>query len=312
MSSDAFAFNSSGPDTTESGTVFLLPQVQKKNRHAIKPAYKGYLGLVRLIDAVWMGTISGLCIILRHNATGMNYKLRKPFHRELSLFLFLSITLAGRMVAQDSAYSRPPVTDKLSDYKKQVKADSAKKMTEIRDLAPGIVYDLRYASTHNFMKRMMYPAGTRYAFLRQPAARALQEVQEELKGKGLGLKIFDAYRPYSVTVKFWELVKDENYVAHPSRGSGHNRGIAVDLTLISLLSGKEMSMGTGFDHFSDTAHHGFNQLPAETLRNRQLLKTLMEKHGFRAYEKEWWHYSWPQAARFELLDIEFNKLKKAL
>ena len=242
----------------------------------------------------------------------MIYKLRKAFYRDLYLLLFFSLYALAGTYAQEPGYTRPPVTDKFSDYKKQVKTDSAKRMIELRELAPGIVYDLRYAGTDNFMRRMMYPAGTRITFLRQPAARALQKVQEELNGKGLGLKIFDAYRPYSVTVTFWELVKDEDYVAHPARGSGHNRGIAVDLTLVNLAAGTELEMGTGFDNFSDTAHHGFNKLTDETLRNRKLLRTLMEKHGFRAYEKEWWHYSWPEAGRFELLDIGFNKLKKDL
>lgn len=242
----------------------------------------------------------------------MIYKLRKAFYRELYLLLFFSLYAVPGTYAQYPVYNRPPVTDKLSDYKKQVEKDSAKRMIELRELVPNIVYELRYAGTNNFMRRMMYPGGTRYTFLRQPAARALQNVQEELKGKGLGLKIFDAYRPYSVTVKFWELVKDENYVAHPARGSGHNRGIAVDLTLVNLTGGNELAMGTGFDNFSDTAHHGFTQLPAEILRNRKLLRTLMEKHGFKAYEKEWWHYAWPETARFELLDIGFNKLKKDL
>src|SRR5437867_1601617 len=84
---------------------------------------------------------------------------------------------------------------------------------------------------------------------------------QELNEKGLGLKIFDAYRPYSVTVKFWELIKDERYVANPSKGSGHNRGIAVDLTIIHLKTNEELNMGTGFDNFTDTAHQAFVNLP---------------------------------------------------
>ncbi|MBK7289847.1 MAG: M15 family metallopeptidase [Chitinophagaceae bacterium] len=126
------------------------------------------------------------------------------------------------------------------------------------------------------------------------------------------MKIFDAYRPYAVTVKFWELVKDEDYVAHPRNGSGHNRGVAVDLTIINLSNNNELNMGTGFDNFSDTAHHNFTKLPEDLLKNRTLLKSTMEKYGFRAYEKEWWHYSWPDAAKFEILDIEFKKLMKEL
>lgn len=216
------------------------------------------------------------------------------------------------MVAQDTGYIRPPVTDKYEQYKKQVKQDPNKTMVELKLTIPGIVYDLRYASTNNFMHRLMYPAGTRHTFLRKPAAEALKKVQEELAKKGLGLKIFDAYRPYSVTVKFWELIRDERFVAHPRNGSGHNRGIAVDLTIITLKTGQELNMGTGFDNFSDTAHQGFSKLPEAVMQNRQLLKSLMEQNGFKPYADEWWHYSWPSAVKFEILDIEFKKLAKEL
>jgi D-alanyl-D-alanine dipeptidase len=184
-------------------------------------------------------------------------------------------------------------------------------MVELKTIIPGIRYDLRYASTENFMKRLMYPEKTEITFLRYPAALALREIQAELHKKGLGLKIFDAYRPYSVTVKFWELVKDERYVANPARGSGHNRGIAVDLTIINSSTGKELNMGTGFDNFTDTAHHVFTALPEEVLQNRKLLKSVMEKHGFKALDTEWWHYYLPDANRFELLDIDFKKLQTA-
>ena len=162
------------------------------------------------------------------------------------------------------------------------------------------------------MHRLMYPAGTRQTFLRNPAAEALNNVQEELAKKGMGLKIFDAYRPYSVTVKFWDLIRDERFVAHPRTGSGHNRGIAVDLTIIMLKTGQELNMGTGFDNFSDTAHQGFSKLPEAVLQNRQLLRNLMEQNGFKPYADEWWHYSWPSAVKFEILDIEFKKLAKDL
>jgi D-alanyl-D-alanine dipeptidase len=214
--------------------------------------------------------------------------------------------------AQTTGYIRPPVTSKWEEYRKQVKEDSTKKMVEIKTVIPGIVYDLRYATLNNFMRRLMYPAGTNSTFLRMPAVNALQKVQKELNEKGFGLKIFDAYRPYSVTVKFWELVKDERYVANPGKGSGHNRGIAVDLTIINLQTGKALDMGTGFDNFSDTAHHTFTQLPEEVLQNRELLKTTMSKFGFNAYTDEWWHYSIPNSSNFEILDIDFKKLKKDL
>lgn len=239
----------------------------------------------------------------------MYYKLRNRFcYFTLLLIIFLTINpLCFISKAQET---RPTVTNEYEDYKKQVNQEPAKKMVELKSLIPSIVYDLRYATTNNFMKRLMYPAKTAVTFLRYPVAEALQKVQTELATKALGLKVYDAYRPYSVTVKFWELVHDERFVANPKNGSGHNRGVAIDITLIELKTGKELNMGTGFDNFSDTAHQGFASLPADVLENRKLLKTTMEKYGFKPYADEWWHYSWPDAAKYELLDIDFKKLKK--
>lgn len=229
-------------------------------------------------------------------------------HRWLPvLFTFFTATIA----AQDSTRSLSVTKDRTL-YIRQVKEDSTKKMVELHALIPTLRYELRYATTNNFMHRRMYPAGTNVTFLRQPVAQALKAVQAELKSKGYGLKIFDAYRPYSVTVKFWELVKDERYVANPAKGSGHNRGIAVDLTLIYLKTGKPVDMGTGFDNFSDTAHHGFEALPEEILQDRMLLKTTMEKHGFKALDTEWWHYYWADGNRFEVLDISFTQLQQKI
>jgi zinc D-Ala-D-Ala dipeptidase len=239
-------------------------------------------------------------------------KIRKRFYIQQSLLFIFSTSLFLHVTAQDSGFVRPPVTDKLNVYNAQVKKDSAKRMVELKIIIPGIVYDLRYATTNNFMRRLMYPEKTTITFMRLPAAVALQKVQKELNENGLGLKIFDAYRPYSVTVKFWELVHDERYVANPSKGSGHNRGIAVDLTIINLKTGKELNMGTGFDNFSDTAHQSFTNLPEEVLQNRGLLKSMMEKYGFKALDTEWWHFFLNNGSKFEILDIDFKKLMKAL
>lgn len=242
----------------------------------------------------------------------MANKIVKRFYiRQLLMFIF-STSLSLTAFAQDSGFVRPPVTDKMKEYKEQVKKDPAKKMIELKSIIPGIVYDLRYATSNNFMNRMMYPENTIHTFMRLPAVDSLKKVQKELNENGLGLKIFDAYRPYSVTVKFWELVKDERYVANPSKGSGHNRGIAVDLTIINLQTGMELNMGTGFDNFSDTAHHSFTNLREEILQNRNLLRSTMEKYGFKALDTEWWHFFLTNGNKFEILDIEFKKLRKSL
>ena len=242
----------------------------------------------------------------------MANKLINRSYIKQPLLLFFSTFLLLAANGQNPGYTHPPLTDKWDDYQQQVKKDSTKKMIELKTLIPGVIYDLRYASKNNFMKRVMYPVNTRLTYLRLPAAQALQKVQQDLNKKGYGLKIYDAYRPYAVTVKFWELVKDERYVANPSRGSGHNRGVAVDLTLVNLQTGKELDMGTGFDNFSDTAHHTFTNLSKEIQQNRELLKSTMSKYGFTPYTDEWWHYSIPNSGKFEILDIDFKKLKKDL
>jgi D-alanyl-D-alanine dipeptidase len=202
------------------------------------------------------------------------------------------------------------VINEVKQWKNICSKDPRKKMTDLKRTLPGLRTDLRYATTNNFMHRRLYPR-IKTTWLRKPAADSLAMVQKDLEEKGLGLKVFDAYRPYSVTEKMWEPIRDERYVADPKKGSGHNRGVAVDLTIIDLGTKKELDMGTGFDNFSDTAHHSFLQLPQKVLQNRVLLKTVMEKHGFKALESEWWHYSLYNASDFELLDLSFSALKKA-
>lgn len=241
----------------------------------------------------------------------MNYKISNHSSICFLATVIFSTIHVSNSAAQDSSYIPPPVTNKVKIYRDQVVKDSRKQMIELKTVIPNLVYDLRYASTNNFMNRLMYPAHTNQTFLRAPAAMALQKVQYELNEMGLGLKIFDAYRPYSVTQKFWELVKDERYVAHPAKGSGHNKGIAVDLTIINKSTGEELEMGTGFDNFTDTAHSAFTQLHEQVLKNRELLKSVMEKNGFRVLSTEWWHFYLLDNPGYEILDLDFRKLARS-
>jgi zinc D-Ala-D-Ala dipeptidase len=240
----------------------------------------------------------------------MLYKI--ALHSYIFSLLILFFFHLPRGMAQPGTTSKYGVSviNKMVDYQQTVRKDPAKVMVSLQTLMTNIIYDLRYGTANNFMNRPMYTPKPRRTFLRLPAATALAQVQAALNNKGYGLKIFDAYRPYSVTVQFWELVKDERYVANPSKGSGHNRGLAVDLTIIDLATKKELDMGTGFDNFSDTAHHSFNNLAPGILQNRTLLKETMEQHGFTALETEWWHYYWPNDRAYEVLDIPFDKLGK--
>ena len=127
--------------------------------------------------------------------------------RNITWTLLVLLAADFHAAAQDTASKRPSVTRKLQGYKKQVKDDPNKEMVELKTIAQGIIYDLRYATINNFMNRLMYPENTNVTFLRRPVADSLLKVLIELNNKGIGIKIFDAYRPYSVTVKFWELVR---------------------------------------------------------------------------------------------------------
>ena len=189
----------------------------------------------------------------------------------------------------------------------QVARDSNQAMVELKSLITDLQYDIRYATTQNFTGRQLYQKGNK-TFLRRPAALALQSVQTTLASRGLALKVWDAYRPYAATQLMWNLIGDERYVANPAKGSGHNRGLAVDVTLIDLQTGNELEMGTAYDHFSDTAHHTFTALPQQVLQNRRLLKEVMESAGFKALSTEWWHYAWPNDRGYDVMDFSFDQL----
>lgn len=200
-----------------------------------------------------------------------------------------------------------PIKDKNLFFT-MVERDTLQTMVELKSLIPGLQYELWYASKHNFTGKRLYPRHTHTTYLRLKPALALAKVAEELKEKGLGIKIWDAYRPYSTTVRFWELIHDERFVANPSKGSGHNRGTAVDLTLVDLKSGKKLEMPTPFDDFSPAAFHGAKNIDEVRIRNRELLRSTMEKFGFIPLETEWWHYSWPGASAYDVLDLSFKAI----
>lgn len=223
---------------------------------------------------------------------------------KIKLFYFF-LPAAAFFSAPAAQAQQPTVTNRVRDYQKAVKNDSLQKMVELKSIIPGVVYDLRYATVQNFTGTKLYPKGNR-TFLRRPAATALRNAAVELADSGYTLKIWDAYRPYSVTRKMWDLIGDERYVANPAKGSGHNRGLAVDLTLVK--NGNDADMGTGYDNFTDSAHHAFLKFSETVLRNRALLRRVMERHGFKALETEWWHYGFPSDGRYGVLDLPFRKL----
>jgi D-alanyl-D-alanine dipeptidase len=200
------------------------------------------------------------------------------------------------------------VINKKQDYLFSIQQDSTKKMVLLNDFLTNVHYDWRYATIDNITKKILYkhPA----AYVRLAAAQALQKIEAALNKQGLGILIYDAYRPYTVTKKMWEIVPDERYAANPAKGSGHNRGAAVDISLYNLQTGDPLPMPTPFDDFTEKAHHNYMQLSEEILHNKNILKNAMTKYGFVALDTEWWHYFLPNAAsRFELLDFNFRQMR---
>jgi len=195
----------------------------------------------------------------------------------------------------------------ISLYKESLRNHPEKQMISLSNIK-GIVLDLQYAGNDNILRKNLYPENTHTTFLRKQAYDALDSVSQDLAKRGLVLVIFDAYRPYSVTIDLWNAVKDERYAANPAKGSGHNRGISVDLTLADAKTHKLLAMPTGFDSFSDSAYQNFNKIDSKRIANRELLKHAMEKYGFMPLYSEWWHYSWPETGDFEVLDLSFQEL----
>ncbi|HYM61461.1 MAG TPA: M15 family metallopeptidase [Thermoanaerobaculia bacterium] len=223
------------------------------------------------------------------------------------LLLLLLCACATAPRVPKNRYGLEVVSD-LATYERLAQIDPTKRLVDVATAVPGIAIDVRYATTNNFMHERLYPVAR--VLVRAPVARALAQVEVELGRQGLGLKIFDGYRPYRVTERMWEPYKNPDFVADPAKGSRHNRGAAVDLTLIDLRSGAELLMPTPYDDFSPKAHHDFADLPADVLANRAKLRDVMTSNGFEPLPSEWWHYDFRGWQRFELMDIGLDELSR--
>ncbi len=184
-------------------------------------------------------------------------------------------------------------------------ADSAavavQKHKGFRDLAlmdSTIRQDIRYATANNFTKAVIYDCPA--CLLRPEVAEALVQANQSLRNQGLYLKVFDCYRPGPYQQRLWDKVPNPDYVTPPAKGSMHSRGAAVDLTVVDS-TGRELNMGTEFDFFGAEAHTDNLNLPAEVLKNRQILREAMEAAGFRGIRTEWWHFSY-QKKQYPLSD----------
>lgn len=182
---------------------------------------------------------------------------------------------------------------------------SQTRLLEIKKYITNITLDIKYATKENFTHEIVYTNNACY--LVEEALQSLKKASEEFNALGYTLKIWDAYRPLRAQHIFWNLVPDERYVANPQKGSRHNRGCAIDLTLMDS-NGHEVAMGTEFDDFSEKAHRSFQDLPEEVLHHRQLLHTVMEKNNFIGWENEWWHFDFINWEQYPILDIAFEEV----
>ena len=173
----------------------------------------------------------------------------------------------------------------------------------LADFSADFVYDMRYATTNNFLKAKVYDCAECYT--RARTAKALIQANASFMKMGYKLKFFDCYRPNAVQYKMWELMPNPQYVANPVKGSIHNKGGAVDVTLVTI-NGEALDMGTDFDFFGKEAHHDYTQHPDTILQNRKLLRETMEKHGFWGIRTEWWHYNLSGSSKERIANFKWE------
>lgn len=225
----------------------------------------------------------------------------------MKIFLALFFFHFALIAHSQNKYGVKPVL--LGQYKESVKLNPDNELVDLEKFIPGIVLDIRYATTNNFTKEKVYNLAKAYA--RKPVASALKKAQEDFKKLGYGIKIYDAYRPYSATVKFYELMKgDTMYVANPYKGSRHNRGCALDITVIDLKTGRELKMPSEYDAMQKESWPTTPVADPAIQKNRETLISTMEKKGFKVYTTEWWHFDFVGWEKFEVMGIDFEELVK--
>jgi D-alanyl-D-alanine dipeptidase len=225
-----------------------------------------------------------------------------------STFLFISCsTKKVILVSQSNTASAvvrkenkfPEISFKKEDQ--VVINDSA--FVNLKDYSSDFVYDMRYASSNNFLKAKVYDCAECY--LRYKTVKALVTANAKFLKKGYRIKIFDCYRPLDIQKKMWVIVPNAKYVANPETGSIHNRGGAVDLTLVDL-EGQELDMGTDFDFFGQEAAQDYDLISDEIKQNRKLLRTTMTNSDFRIIDSEWWHYNLKNSKKYKLSNFKWK------
>ncbi|MBK6724023.1 MAG: M15 family metallopeptidase [Acidobacteria bacterium] len=183
-------------------------------------------------------------------------------------------------------------------------------LIEIIKLDKTIKLDIKYATADNFVGKPVYPEAR--AFLQRPAAEGVVRVHKWLNRQGLGIVIYDGYRPWAITKLFWETVRPDQreFVADPAKGSKHNRGCAVDLGIYDLKTGKAIPMPSAYDEFTERASPNYSGGTDEERNNRDKLRQLMEANGFTVNPNEWWHFDLIGWEKYAIYDIAFSEVGK--
>lgn len=186
----------------------------------------------------------------------------------------------------------------------EVNAQVDSSIVPLMNIDSTVITDVRYATVDNFTGQVLYP--TDKVYIRKVVGDSLSQAHKYLISRyNLRIKIFDGYRPLSVQKKMWEIMPDDRYVANPANGSRHNRGAAVDITIIDS-NGAELEMGTEYDNFTERAHYDYEDLPQSVKRNRKILRDAMIKYGFNPIDTEWWHFDFNGWQKFSILDEQIN------
>ena len=230
-------------------------------------------------------------------------------HKTIAFVCFLSLIACSSIYDKSSNlkstnsnnFSSSKFSSDESVVLKQEQNDSI--FVNLKEYSSDFVYDFKYATTDNFLNQKVYDCDECY--LRLSTVNALISANNDFIAKGYKIKLFDCYRPIDVQKKMWEIVSNPLYVADPKKGSIHNRGGAIDITLVDF-DGKELNMGTSFDHFGIESSHDYQNLSTEILKNRKLLKEIMLKNNFKSFDSEWWHYNLKDANLFNLSNFKWN------
>jgi D-alanyl-D-alanine dipeptidase len=274
----------------------ILDSLPGAGRKGSQHVEAGVITPLVIVETLRLGEpIPGLSPGMAHQSTWLPLRSHRGFHVAMKTIAVLLCSLAICAQAEESAPTSLPARHHL---------------VNLLVVRPALLQEIPYATTYNFTGKQLYPFPA--VFVHKDLAAPLRKIQQELARRGLGLKIYDGYRPLSVQQKMWDLIRDERYVSNPSKNRGrHTRGTAVDVTLVDRL-GNQLKMPTTFDDFTEKAHRTSNQWTAEERANSRKLEAVMSKHGFIPYPYEWWHFDFRNWEKYPPLDISFDQLARGV